>query len=454
MAHYLLYIILGTGISWLVYHLLLRKEKCFVFNRFYLLASLLLCLAAPLLEIDLGKSAAQIPRIPLSEMTVFPVVEAEAPANTTASFYQKEVNVLPVLLLSVYVFITLIFLLRFFNNLRKIAEHIRKSERIEVEGLYVLSVNEKSNPSSFFHYLFLNRDELEKGHLPESIIKHEAAHSGQLHSADVLLLEFISCFLWLNPFIWLYKKAVIRNHEYLADAAVLRAGVDAESYSYDLIKAGDKNRYLQLISGFNFIQTKNRLMMMHSEKSSTRLVAFKMFLVTSLFAVVFLFSSYSSGSNKAALKMPVENDILENSSEEVNTGSEDISSGTKKKQVPAIPFAVVEEPPLFPGCEDLSNSEGKQCTSRKITGIVQENLSEQAMQLFTLPAGNNVFVQFRIDENGRVAAARARATSPQLSSQEKAALENEAIEAVNAIPQMKPARHEGQAVGVLYAVRL
>ena len=458
MVHYFFYTIVATGISWLLYHFFFRKEKCFVFNRFFLLISLLLCLVAPLLEINPEQTAAQIPQIEVSELLRLPISQVETMELAATSSFEEERNILPVILTSVYVLITLIFLFRFANNLRKIVLEIRKNPGIKKGGFRLIPVIEKSNPFSFFHFLFLNKEDLEKGTLPESILQHEAAHSAQFHSADVLLLELLSCFFWINPFIWLYKKAVIRNHEYLADAAVVGAGVDVESYSYDLIKAGDKNEYLQLLSGFNFIQTRNRLMMIHLKKSPTTLLAMKIATAMILFAAVFLFSSFSTDPDIAPLQNLNGTEVHKTSTPENNIPSEGMEENIPGKngsdQRQSVPYAVVEEAPVFPGCENLPDAEQKQCTSENIKSIVKENMSDKAIELYTLPAGHNVFVQFRINENGAVTGARARATSPHLDAEQKVLLEREAVQALNVIPQMAPAKHDGEVVGVLYALRL
>jgi N-acetylmuramoyl-L-alanine amidase len=47
MVDYVFYSVVGLGISIILYRSLLKKEKLFKFNRFFLLASLSLCLLAP-----------------------------------------------------------------------------------------------------------------------------------------------------------------------------------------------------------------------------------------------------------------------------------------------------------------------------------------------------------------------------------------------------------------------
>ncbi|UJH90777.1 energy transducer TonB [Antarcticibacterium sp. 1MA-6-2] len=122
--------------------------------------------------------------------------------------------------------------------------------------------------------------------------------------------------------------------------------------------------------------------------------------------------------------------------------------------VPDVPFAVVGEAPVYPGCEKFDSSDArKNCMAEKVTNFVKTNISEDTVNLFTQPEGGNVTVVFRIDETGKVTGAKARATSPKLDVDERSILEREAIKAVNSLPQMEPGKHNGQVAGVLYAVR-
>lgn len=126
-----------------------------------------------------------------------------------------------------------------------------------------------------------------------------------------------------------------------------------------------------------------------------------------------------------------------------------------EQPVPDVPFAVVDEAPVFPGCEELQSGEArKNCMAEKVTNFVKTSISGEAVNLFAQPEGGNVTVIFRIDETGKVTGAKARATSPKLDAEAKAVLEQEAIKVVNSLPQMEPGKHNGQVAGVLYAVRL
>src|SRR5690606_38459213 len=162
------------------------------------------------------------------------------------------------------------------------------------------------------------------------------------------------------------------------------------------------------------------------------LQATKKFSVIISLALIFILCSFSINKVETLYEEPSE---TENS--------------TPSAQLVNIPFAVVDEPPVFPGCENISLAEEqKNCFKNTLDAYVSKTISREATLLYTQPEGYNVTVVFRIDPEGKVTNVRARATSPKLDTQEKATLEAEAIRVVNSIPQMTPGKHNDQVVGV------
>jgi N-acetylmuramoyl-L-alanine amidase len=165
--------------------------------------------------------------------------------------------------------ITGLLLFRFSKNLLSLLVQIIKERTGRIWDLKIVPLSERGNPYSFFNYFFIHPKDLEEDRYLDLVLIHEKAHSRQYHSADILLTEVLSCFFWYNPFLWLYKKEILENHEYLADEAVVNAGGNREVYAEQLIKSGSKI-VQPLLSGFSFIQTKNRLHMLHTKRSSSK----------------------------------------------------------------------------------------------------------------------------------------------------------------------------------------
>ena len=53
MIIYCIYTLLSSGSSIFLYRFILKNQKTFQFNRFFLLVSLVLCLLAPIMEIEM-----------------------------------------------------------------------------------------------------------------------------------------------------------------------------------------------------------------------------------------------------------------------------------------------------------------------------------------------------------------------------------------------------------------
>lgn len=278
--------IIGLGASYLLFYLFLKRGKSFHFNRFFLLGSLILCLLAPVLELEYSINFAPAPKTEVKDTNPIFFQQALPEVTTVEKIKRENKGVLQTLFWG-YLVLSLFLLVRFFRNLFEISTYIKKNNTFDIAGLRAISIAMNKNPYSFFHFLFINEGHLKNKQLSEAIIQHERAHSTQFHSADVIFIELLTCFFWFNPFLWLYKKAIVQNHEFLADAQVINAGSEIASYSQQIIKLGNKNLSSPLLSGFNFNQTKNRIMMLHKKRTPKTLMNLKIGVVLSLFAFIF-----------------------------------------------------------------------------------------------------------------------------------------------------------------------
>jgi protein TonB len=110
-----------------------------------------------------------------------------------------------------------------------------------------------------------------------------------------------------------------------------------------------------------------------------------------------------------------------------------------------VPFAVIENVPIYPGCESAGdNNAKKKCMSEKIQKFVQKKFNTDLANDLGLDGRQRISVQFKIDKNGNVVDVRARAPHPKL--------EAEAKSVVNSLPKMTPGKQRGKAVGVIYAL--
>ncbi|WP_452228992.1 M56 family metallopeptidase [Lacinutrix sp. MEBiC02404] len=112
-------------------------------------------------------------------------------------------------------------------------------------------------------------------------MNHEKVHAKQFHSIDILCIQLATVVFWFNPFIWLYKKEVQQNLEFIADKHAQRNSTNKKSYEYVLLKTSIANQSLALANNFYTSLIKKRIVMLHKSKSR-KLNALKYVLVLPL----------------------------------------------------------------------------------------------------------------------------------------------------------------------------
>ena len=105
-----------------------------------------------------------------------------------------------------------------------------------------------------------------------------------------------------------------------------------------------------------------------------------------------------------------------------------------------VPFAVIENVPIFPGCESGNNAAKRDCMSEKISAFVQKKFNTDLAGDLGLTGRQRISVIFKIDKEGNVTGVRSRAPHP--------SLEKEAARVINLLPKMKPGKQRGTSVKV------
>src|SRR5690606_30437060 len=110
-----------------------------------------------------------------------------------------------------------------------------------------------------------------------------------------------------------------------------------------------------------------------------------------------------------------------------------------------VPFAVSENVPVFPGCEnEKTNDATRICMSEKITQVVSKNFNTELAGEYGLSGIQKIIVMFKIDKSGNITNVQARAPHP--------SLEKEAKRVIGKIPQMQPGKQRGKPVVVPYSL--
>ena len=116
-----------------------------------------------------------------------------------------------------------------------------------------------------------------------------------------------------------------------------------------------------------------------------------------------------------------------------------------EEEIVDVPFTVIENVPIFPGCEGESNNDArKKCMSEQVDKFVKRKFDQDLGGELGLSGIQRIYVAFKIDTNGNVVNVRARAPHPRLAK--------EAEDVVKQLPKMTPGKQRGKAVGVLYSL--
>jgi bla regulator protein blaR1 len=285
MILYFIKVILSSAFFLMLYKLLLQNERMLIFNRFYLLVALIISFFIPFITIETNT-------IPIAE--IIENIETKNIINTSVlhenSGTKNDSNYLNLILITSYIAVSIFLLSRFGKNLKKVFQKIKYNKQVTYNKSTLVLCNDKNTAHSFFNYIFIQQNDFIENKIEPSILKHEATHVQQKHSLDIIFIELLQIIFWINPFIYLYKKVIKLNHEFLADANVVETYNNHYEYQNLLLtKASEKNA-ITLASEFNYLITKKRLIMITKNSTKTKM-AIKIFSLIPMIAVLIFFIS-------------------------------------------------------------------------------------------------------------------------------------------------------------------
>jgi len=275
---YLLKANVVISILFLFYVLVLKNEKSFWQNRFYLLSSLVLALFLPLLPgisfLSFGGIQHQITMPnPLNNLyTSFGGphridTHVSAPVNTVHAAINQGFVLPSVMetLIGIYLLVCMVLLIRLAVKLLKLSMLIKNTDKQLAGGIYYCA-SDGTAPFSFFNYLVINKQLFNDRELRQ-IISHEKVHIQQWHSLDILFAELVHTILWVNPLMVYLKRSIKLNHEYIADNEVINGGVDKRDYQLSIVHSSFKRQANQLTNLYGSSKIKTRIKMMNLKKS-------------------------------------------------------------------------------------------------------------------------------------------------------------------------------------------
>ena len=249
---------------YLVYQLALSRETFYKHSRWFLLSGLFVSLVLPFVTFT------KIEYYEVKEV-ISNSIESNGPKIVQIS---NEVAQEPILsnqeiLFLVYGIICFGFLIKTLFDFFKLFKIIKVSNSEKKDKLVYINTNLVHTPFSFFNYIVFNEELINPVEL-QNIMKHEEAHSMQKHSFDTLLAQFFIILFWFNPIVWLYRKSIVQNLEFLADSYAIQQVSDKKHYQKTMLKITLQPQHISIINTFNQSSIKKRIIMLNTNQSNKK----------------------------------------------------------------------------------------------------------------------------------------------------------------------------------------
>ena len=471
MTMYLLKLNLALIVLFGFYKLMFSGDTFFALRRATLIGMCLVAMLVPGLNcsywinksVGMVSMANEYAAIVLPAVTVTPGGGGSIGWETTA--------------MTIYTMVACLFLLRFFWQLVSIVRLRNKCRTTDINGTKVYLLESDEGPFSFFNWIFINPTKHNRQETDE-IMTHELAQCRQLHSIDVLFTELFAIVFWANPFVWLLKREVRLNLEYLADNNVLAGGTDSKKYQYHLLGLAYRKNVATISNNFNVLPLKKRIKMMN-KKRTKRIAKVKYALYIPLAAALLVVSNIEtvardianvakampmakasvkqekmvdlSFSNKATVAVESRKNVQSTEAIERKDNKMEVQADNRNSEMSA---QKVEETTEV--ANEESAEKGPKKSPKKVYEYIENmptfngNLNQWLLQNMKYPVEamnkkeqGKVIVQFIVSENGEV-------SEPKIIRSVSPALDEEACRIVLAMPKWNPGKLKGKPVAVRY----
>lgn len=249
---------------YLVYQVALSRETFYKYSRVYLLSGLFVSLLLPFVTFTKVEYY-EVKRV-VSHSIEDNVLQMTPVSN---EIIQEPILTNQEMLFLAYGIICFGFLFKTLSDFFNLFKIIRFSNSEKKDKLIYINTNLVRTPFSFFNYIVYNEELINPVEL-QNIIKHEEAHSKQKHSFDTLLAQIFIILFWFNPIIWLYRKSMVQNLEFLADSYAIQQVSDKKVYQKTMLKITTQSSNITIINTFNQSSIKKRIIMLNTNQSNKK----------------------------------------------------------------------------------------------------------------------------------------------------------------------------------------
>lgn len=496
MIQYILESLIFQLIFLVTYDLFLKKETFFQWNRIYLIGTFTLSLMLPWIRIEALQTA--VPNELMGYSSFLWQLDEITLSNQKNNGYLFEslswghmVVGIGILVMSSW------FLIKLFQILR-----LRYSGDVVYYKDYIKVVVPESEVAfSFLRNIFLGQN-IEKSKQYQ-IIAHELVHVRQRHTIDLIFFELLRIIFWFNPLVYVYQNRASELHEFIADSAVSK-GNKKEQYQLLLSDVFQTQNISFVNQFFKKSLIKKRIIMLQKEKSE-KIYRLKYLLLVPVIVGMLLYtscenekgeieSSITKDMNESTLVVKDLNNMSESEKniqqrlidelidlkspqtlivedggnsiklsidegeiKKMEVHKSTINGRVKKMELEKssdkgekteskidgnpIAFSLVDEVPIFPGCETVDDQ--KACFMERIQEHIRKHFNyPKAAQNQEIQGQVNVI--FKIAKDGSI-------TDLRMKGPHKL-LEDEVERIIKRLPQMHPGKHDGKVVDVPFSI--
>jgi hypothetical protein len=271
------------------YYLVLRRLTFYTVNRAFLAIGIIFSSVYPF--INLTEFFNRQEQLNPNVVAMVPTIDVNALIRNHAIIDYWQIVVI---LFYIGVVLMAIRLIAQFVSLYRI--HQRSTPGAVRNNLNVRILEGKVSPFSFWQTVYVN-PAIHSANELDTILAHEQVHVKDWHTLDIILAEISVVFYWFNPGVWLMKRAIKENIEFITDAKIVKKGIDKKAYQYSLLGVGNLQASVALVNHFNLSDLKKRIKMMNAKRSSP-----KKLVIYVLILPVLLISTLAFTVNKKEVK--------------------------------------------------------------------------------------------------------------------------------------------------------
>lgn len=287
---YLLKVSTGIALFYLCYILFFSRDTFYLRNRIFLTAILILSVLIPTLNVFSFSGTDSTLR---AKNVMNNIILSGTSLGATVSEKITSFDFIN-LLTWIYFLISGLFLLRVLISVVRTIIIIMQGTLIDAGFPKVVESESDHPPFSFFPYIVIPKKNRDCGDYSE-ILAHENAHITQGHTFDLLFVELFISLLWFNPFIWLIKRSIVLNHEYLADNFSLKGSSNIKEYQYKLLNIPKSLMNAPLAHNFSSL-IKNRIIMIN-KRPTQNYAALKNIIILPVAALLLVMFSFKPESH-------------------------------------------------------------------------------------------------------------------------------------------------------------